>query len=75
MPTLLIIGASRGIGLETVRAALGAGYEVRALSRSANAITLDDPFFEKIAGDALNRQTIKCALAGADAASGIGRCL
>jgi len=67
MPTLLIIGASRGIGLETVRAALGAGYEVRALSRSANAITLDDPFFEKIAGDALNRQTIKCALAGADA--------
>ena len=67
MPTLLIIGASRGIGLETVRAALGAGYKVRALSRSANAITLDDPFFEKIAGDALNRQTIKCALAGADA--------
>ena len=44
MPTLLIIGASRGIGLETVRAALGAGYKVRALSRSANAITLDDPF-------------------------------
>ncbi len=41
MPTLLIIGASRGIGLEAVKAALTAGYTVRALARSANAIALN----------------------------------
>jgi len=38
--TVLIIGASRGIGLETVKAALQAGYSVRALARSARRIRL-----------------------------------
>jgi NADPH:quinone reductase-like Zn-dependent oxidoreductase len=32
MATVLIIGASRGIGLETVKAALEAGHSVRALA-------------------------------------------
>ena len=32
--TVLIIGASRGIGLETVKCALEAGHIVRALARS-----------------------------------------
>ena len=32
MPTILITGASRGIGLEAVKAALTAGYTVRALA-------------------------------------------
>jgi hypothetical protein len=36
--TVLIIGASRGIGLETVKAALKAGHSVRALARSARRI-------------------------------------
>ena len=35
MATLLVIGASRGIGLETVRRALAAGHRVRALARGA----------------------------------------
>ena len=35
MAKVLIIGASRGIGLETVKAALLAGHNVRALARSA----------------------------------------
>src|SRR6185503_3936094 len=35
MATVLIIGASRGIGLEAVKAALAAGHSVRALARSA----------------------------------------
>jgi NAD(P)-dependent dehydrogenase (short-subunit alcohol dehydrogenase family) len=30
---VLIIGASRGIGLETVKAGLDAGHSVRALAR------------------------------------------
>jgi NAD(P)-dependent dehydrogenase (short-subunit alcohol dehydrogenase family) len=39
---LLVIGASRGIGLETVKAALRAGQSVRALPRSAASIPIQD---------------------------------
>ena len=41
MATVLIIGASKGIGLATVQAALKAGYSVRALARSATAIRVE----------------------------------
>jgi putative NADH-flavin reductase len=64
---VLVIGASRGIGLETVKALLAAGHEVRAFARSAAAIPLDDPRLEKRAGDALSRAHIEGALAGVDA--------
>jgi NAD(P)-dependent dehydrogenase (short-subunit alcohol dehydrogenase family) len=47
MATVLIIGASRGIGLEAVKAALAAGHSVRALARSARRIRLDHPKLEK----------------------------
>ena len=67
MRTVLIIGASKGIGLETVRLALKAGHSVRALSRSANAIRLDDPKLEKLDGDALDRDMMERALVGVDA--------
>jgi NAD(P)-dependent dehydrogenase (short-subunit alcohol dehydrogenase family) len=53
MSTVLIVGASRGIGLETVRLALKAGHSVRAMARSANAVRLHDPKLEKLEGDAL----------------------
>ena len=68
MSTILIIGASRGIGLATVNAALKAGHSVRALSRSATAIRLHDPRLEKLNGDALDPNTIERAIAGVDAA-------
>src|SRR5262249_23373067 len=64
--TVLIIGASRGIGLETVKAALEAGHSVRALARSARKIRIDHPKLEKMAGDALETATVKRALSGAD---------
>jgi len=64
--TVLIIGASRGIGLETVRAALEAGHSVRALARSARRIAVDHPKLKKMAGDALEMATVKRALSGAD---------
>jgi len=64
--TVLIIGASRGIGLEAVKAALAAGHSVRALARSARRIRLDHPKLEKMAGDALGIATVKRALTGAD---------
>lgn len=67
MATILVIGASQGIGLETVKAALAAGHTVRAFSRSAPKIAIDDPRLAKIAGDALNGADIRGALAGADA--------
>ena len=57
MAKVLIIGASRGIGLETVKAALQAGYSVRALS--ARRIPVDHPKLEKMAGDALEMATVK----------------
>jgi NAD(P)-dependent dehydrogenase (short-subunit alcohol dehydrogenase family) len=48
--TVLIIGASRGIGLETVKAAPEAGHSVRALARSARRIRLDHPKLESRSG-------------------------
>jgi putative NADH-flavin reductase len=63
---VLIIGASRGIGLETVKAALEAGHSVRALARSARRIPVDHPKLEKMAGDALQMATVKRALTGID---------
>jgi uncharacterized protein YbjT (DUF2867 family) len=64
--TVLIIGASRGIGFETVKAALEVGYSVRALARSARRIPVDHPKLEKMAGDALEMATVKRALTGVD---------
>ena len=67
MALVLVIGASRGIGLETVKRALAEGHRVRAFARSAAAIALADPGLEKIAADALNRSEVSAALQGADA--------
>lgn len=66
MAKVLVIGASRGIGLETVKAALRAGHSVRALARSAARIPVQDPGLDKVSGDALDRDTIRNALQDAD---------
>jgi len=63
---VLIIGASRGIGLETVNASLKAGHSVRALARSARRIPVDHPKLEKMPGDPLEMTTVKRALTGVD---------
>ena len=67
MPRVLIIGASKGIGLETTRQALNAGYDVRAMARSAMGIKLSNPKLDKVRGNALNRQDVEAALNGVDA--------
>ena len=67
MSTVLIVGASRGIGYETVRLALKEGHSVRAMARSATSIRVRDPKLEKLDGDALDQHTIERALAGVDA--------
>ena len=67
MATLLVIGASRGIGLETVQRALAAGHRVRAFARGAAAIDLPQPGLEKVAADALDTTAVTRAIEGADA--------
>ena len=63
---VLIVGASKGIGLEATRLALDAGHDVRALARSATAIAVTNPSLEKIRGDALKTEDVKAALVGVD---------
>ena len=63
---VLIIGASKGIGLETTRQALEAGHIVRAFARSAASIDLSGPKLEKVPGDALKSQDVEAALTGMD---------
>lgn len=67
MPTILILGASRGIGLETVKAGLAAGHTVRAFARSAASIPIESPRLVKVAGDALSQTDLDKAVRGADA--------
>lgn len=66
MAKVLIIGASRGIGLEAAKAALKAGHAVRALARSAQTIPVTDDRLEKFSGDALDPETVRRALDGVD---------
>ena len=68
MATLLVIGASRGIGLETVKEApWPQGHRVRAFARGAAAIPLAGQGLAKIASDALDASAVAGAVAGCDA--------
>jgi len=59
---VVIFGASKGIGLETMRQALDAGYQVRAFSRSATAIPDHDAKLEKVDGDACDPASVQNAV-------------
>ena len=58
---VLIVGASRGIGLETARQSLAAGHHVRALARSVPSMDISSARLEKVAGDALNAKDMEAA--------------
>lgn len=66
MARVLIMGASKGIGLETVRKAINSGHHVRAFARSAHTISLDHFELEKVRGDALNQDDVNAALKDID---------
>lgn len=66
MPHVLVIGASQGVGRETVKALLAAGHDVTAFARRASRLAITDPRLRKIDGDALDADTIRGALAGQD---------
>ncbi|MCB1519560.1 MAG: SDR family oxidoreductase [Hyphomicrobiaceae bacterium] len=67
MSRILVVGASHGIGLETVKTLLADGHQVRAMSRQASKIAIDHPNLEKIDGDATAPTDITHALDGVDA--------
>ena len=63
---VLIMGASRGIGLEATRQALEAGHEVRAVARAVDGISFSDSKLTKVRGDSLNTQDVNAVLSGMD---------
>lgn len=64
---ILVIGASRGIGRETVLYALERGHEVRGLARSAAEMGMEDAGFEAWPGDATRAEDVAGAVEGMDA--------
>jgi putative NADH-flavin reductase len=64
--TLLIIGASKGIGRLAVERALDRGCAVRAMARGADGIDLQHARLEKFAGDATVAEDVARALEGVD---------
>lgn len=63
---LAIIGASAGIGLETVKRALQRGHAVTTLSRSAIPLP-DRDGMHAVIGSATNKADLSAAIEGADA--------
>ena len=64
---LLIVGASRGLGLELVRLALAAGHTVTALARHPVYLPEDQGLLRIKAGDILEAATAREAVRGQDA--------
>lgn len=61
---VLVAGASRGLGFEVVKAALDAGYHVRALARSAHEIDYVHDRLLKISGSASDPDVVGAAMVG-----------
>jgi putative NADH-flavin reductase len=62
---ILVIGATRGIGLQLVQQALEGGHSVTALVRKPGN-PIDDPQLRVVGGDILQAQTVEEAMAGQD---------
>lgn len=67
MSKVIVMGGSRGIGLETVKELLKRGHNVVAFSRNAGRISLSDLALTKVSGDATNEEDVRAALNGVDA--------
>ena len=66
MERILVMGASKGIGLEAVEKAISSRHIVRAFARSAQDIRLDHPELEKFRGNALDHNDVYAALKNVD---------
>ena len=67
LANILIIGASKGIGLEAVKRGLACGHIVRAFARSADRIAIGHKNLEKRRGAARSSADVASALDGMDA--------
>lgn len=65
---ILIIGATRGIGLQLLEQALMAGHKVTALVRDPQKLKKEDEGLKVIEGDILDLSAVGQAMAGQDAA-------
>ena len=66
MSRIVVMGGSRGIGLETVKALLKEDHEVVAFSRGAERLQLKHPRLLKVSGDATSERDVQMAIVGAD---------
>jgi putative NADH-flavin reductase len=64
---ILVVGASRGIGLEVVKEALERGHEVTALLRDPGKLAIEHPNLNKLRGDVGNLADLRSAAVGKDA--------
>lgn len=64
---ILVIGGSRGIGLDCVRHALDRGHVVRAFARSAQSIPLEHERLDTRTADATRADDVRAALEGVEA--------
>ena len=64
---IVVIGASRGIGLEVVKQALERGHEVTALLRDPGKLALEHARLHKVRGDVGKPEDVRSALSGQDA--------
>ena len=67
MANLLIMGASRGIGLKATTLALQQGHRITAFARSAGSMPHQHPRLQAFAGDALRQKDVATALENVDA--------
>ena len=67
MERILVMGACKGIGLETVQKAIDSRHLVRAFARSAYDIGINHPELEKFRGNALDHDDVCAALKDVDA--------
>lgn len=66
MKTILVVGATSGIGKLSMQAALERGHHVRAFARSADTLE-EHASLDRKAGDALNSDDMARAVEGVDA--------
>jgi putative NADH-flavin reductase len=64
---IAVIGASRGIGAELLKAAIEEGHEVTALVRDLAKLNISTPGLNVITGDILDPSSVAAAIAGQEA--------